>query len=264
MGDQTTLAARQEFTVTEIDRMGSAIVASGLFGITKKEHVIALMLVAQAQGRHPASVAEEYDIIQNRPALRSRAALARYQIAGGRIEWMERTNEKVSAKFYHPQGGELIVSWDIARSEAMGLAGKDNWKRQPMIMLSWRVVAEGIRMTYPACLSGQYLVEEVQDFGPRERDITPDEPTIMEPQAKAEPDPPPVNDGPDPVPAPAPDSEKISQAQIKLFFARARATGFSDDEIKIAVLARSYDHTADILKRDFDDLLKWASGPRGK
>ena len=96
----------------------------------------------------------------------------------------------------------------------------------------------------------------------------PAQPAIMEPQAKAEPepepDPPPVNDGPDPVPAPAPDSAKISQAQVKLFFARARSSGFSDDEIKVAVLARGYDHTADILKGDFDDLLKWASGPRGK
>jgi hypothetical protein len=93
-----------------------------------------------------------------------------------------------------------------------------------------------------------------------------EKPAIMEPQAKAEPepDPPPVNDGPDPVPAPAPDSEKISQQQVKLFFARARSSGFSDDEIKVAVLARGYDHTADILKGDFDDLLKWASGPRGK
>jgi hypothetical protein len=246
------LAVRQEFTITDIDRMGAAIAASGLFGITKKEQAIALMLVAQSQGRHPASVAEEYDIIQNRPALRSRAALARYQIAGGRIEWLDRTAEKVSARFSHPSGGELVVTWDIARARAMGLDAKDNWKKQPMVMLSWRVVAEGIRMTYPACLSGEYIAEEVEDLEPR--NVTPERPALMEPQPK----PAPMADvEPEPT-APNTESKKISEAQRRLLFTRAKGTGHSEEDIKFHVLAAGFEHTADITVAAFDKLLAWA------
>jgi hypothetical protein len=36
-------------------------------------------------------------------------------------------------------------------------------------MLSARVVAEGVRACYPACLNGVYLAEEVQDFDSKPR-----------------------------------------------------------------------------------------------
>ena len=150
----------------DVQRMGLAVAKSGLFGMKTPEQAIALMLVAQAQGRHPATVAMEYDIISNRPAIKSQAALMRFQEAGGKIEWGTRTDAEVSAKFSHPQGGTLTVKWDMERAKKMGLAGKDNWQKQPMIMLQWRVVAEGVRACYPACLGGSYLVEEVQDFDP--------------------------------------------------------------------------------------------------
>jgi len=149
---------------TDIEKMAGAISKSQLFGMKKPEEAIALMLLAQAQGRHPATVAMEYDIIQNRPALKSQAALMRFQEAGGKIEYITRTDAEVSARFSHPQGGTLTVTWNMNRARMMGLDTKDNWKKQPMIMLQWRVVAEGVRACYPACLGGSYLVEEVQDF----------------------------------------------------------------------------------------------------
>jgi hypothetical protein len=53
------------------------------------------------------------------------------------------------------------VSWDMARATAMGLSGKDNWKKQPMVMLQWRCVAEGVRICFPSCLGGIYIDDEV-------------------------------------------------------------------------------------------------------
>jgi hypothetical protein len=249
MSNNDQLAVR--YTMDEVERMGEALARSGLFGFKRPEEAVALMLVAQSQGRHPASVAEEYDIIQGRPALRSRAALARYQVAGGRIEWLERTDTRVSARFSHPQGGELTVTWNWKRAEDMGLATKDNWKKQPLVMLSWRVVAEGIRATYPACLSGEYIAEEVEDLDPRtERNITPDKPPIVAP-VEVEP------------PAPPADN-KISDAQRKRFYAIAKTTGFSDDEIKAKCLAAGFEHSADITRDKYEELCAWAKGPVAK
>jgi len=155
-----------QHSIADLEKMAIAIASSGLFGMKKKEEAMALMLIAQAEGRHPATVALDYDIIQGRPALKSQTALRRFIESGGRVEWILRTDAAVSAKFTHPANGEIQVLWNMDRAKAMGLDGRDNWKKQPMVMLTWRCVAEGVRLCNPACLSGHYLVEEVQDFDP--------------------------------------------------------------------------------------------------
>lgn len=158
----------------DLQSMANVMARTKMFGKTPDE-LLSLMLLAQAEGIHPVRAATEYDVIQGRPALKSQAALARFQEAGGRIEWVERSDTRAEAVFSHPQSSDVRVVWDMAKAARMGYANKDNWKKQPGIMLQWRVVAEGIRICYPACLNRQYLVEEVQDFdAPREpRNVTP-------------------------------------------------------------------------------------------
>lgn len=156
-------------SVQDITAMAQAITKSGLFGIKTPDQAVALMLVAQSEGRHPASVASEFDIIQGRPALKSQAALARFQAAGGKIQWGERTDTRVVLKGSHPSGGELTMEWTIEMAEKAGLTGKQTWKQWPRQMLSARAQAELVRALYPACLNGVYLVEEVQDFDTKPR-----------------------------------------------------------------------------------------------
>ncbi len=150
---------------SDMKEMATVLGKSGMFGKTP-EQLLALMLIAQSEGIHPARAAQEYDVIQGRPALKGVSALARFQDAGGRVDWKERTDDKCEAVFSHPQSGSVTIAWDMAKAARMGLATKDNWKKQPGIMLQWRVVAEGVRVCYPACLNRMYLVEEVQDFDP--------------------------------------------------------------------------------------------------
>jgi hypothetical protein len=90
--------------------------------------------------------------------------LARFQQSGGRVEWHDHTNEKVSATFTHPAGGSLRIDWDMARAKAAGLGGKDNWRSYPRQMLRARVISEGVRATFPAVLNGMYTPEEVGEF----------------------------------------------------------------------------------------------------
>jgi len=158
--------AIQTLPVSELEAMANHIVKSGLFGMRKVEEAVALMLVAAAEGRHPGTVAAEYHIIQGRPALKADAILARFQSAGGKVEWSEYTDECVSGIFSHPAGGSLKVDWDMNRAKAAGLGGKDNWKKYPRQMLRARVISDGVRGVYPAVLGGFYTPEEVQDFAP--------------------------------------------------------------------------------------------------
>ena len=90
--------------------------------------------------------------------------LARFQQAGGSVNWKEYTNDKVTGLFSHPSGGSLEVSWSLAQAKAIGIANKDNWKNYPRAMLRARVISEGIRSVYPGCVVGVYTPEEVQDF----------------------------------------------------------------------------------------------------
>jgi hypothetical protein len=164
-------------SVSEVERMAVAVAKSGLFGVSTPDQALALMLVAQSEGRHPASCAKEYHIIKGRPALKADAMLARFQQAGGKVEWVERTNDKVSATFTHEQGGSLNITWTLEDGKRAGLTNNDNWKKYPRQMLSARVISEGVRAVYPSIVSGLYTPEEVSDFAPEE----PKKPSISKP-----------------------------------------------------------------------------------
>jgi len=150
----------------DIEKMASAITASKLFGVKTQNEAIALMLIAQAEGMHPATAARDYHVIQNRPALKADAMLARFQQAGGSVQWKVYTDEQVTGVFTHPAGGTLEVSWTIAQAKSIGIANKDNWRNYPRAMLRARCVSEGIRSVYPGCVVGVYTPEEVEDFKP--------------------------------------------------------------------------------------------------
>ena len=154
--------------VNDMSIMADSIVKSNFYGFKTKEQVMAVMLVAQAEGKHPATVVQEYDIIQGRPALKSQAMLARFQLAGGKVEWHEVSKSKCSGTFSHPAGGSLKVEWTIEMARAAGLVRDGSgWSKYPEDMLRSRVVSRAVRSVYPACILGHYAVEEVQDFEPR-------------------------------------------------------------------------------------------------
>jgi hypothetical protein len=137
-----------------------------MFGFKNTQEAMAIMLLCQAENLHPAVAMRDFHVIQGRPALKADAMLARFQQAGGKVEWKEYTDEKVTGVFSHPQGGTLELSWTLAKAKAIGIANKDNWKNYPRAMLRARVVSEGIRSVYPGCVVGVYTPEEVQDFTP--------------------------------------------------------------------------------------------------
>ena len=157
--------------------MADSIAKSGLFGMKNVNEVLALMLVAQAEGLHPATAARDYHIIQGRPALKADAMLARFQQAGGKVDWTSYTDALVSGQFTHPNGGSLTVTWSIEQAQKAGLIKPGGgWTKYPRAMLRSRVVSEGIRSVYPGCVVGTYTPEEVEDFDDKPvkmKDVTP-------------------------------------------------------------------------------------------
>jgi hypothetical protein len=163
--------------INDMERMAVAVAKSGLFGMKTPEQAMSLMLIAQAEGVHPARAIQEYHIIQGRPALRADAMLARFQAAGGRVEWTCYTDARVCGKFSHPQGGTVEIDWTQERAKAAGLLSRENWKSYPRQMLRSRVISEGVRTVYPGSSAGIYTAEEVQDMV----DVTPAPAPVVEP-----------------------------------------------------------------------------------
>ncbi len=157
--------------------MAESIAKSNLFGMKNVNEVLALMLVAQAEGLHPATAARDYHIIQGRPALKADAMLARFQQAGGKVDWTDYSDTVVTGIFTHPNGGSLTVTWSIDQATKAGLNKPGSgWAKYPRAMLRSRVVSEGIRSVYPGCVIGTYTPEEVADFDDKPvkmKDVTP-------------------------------------------------------------------------------------------
>lgn len=148
----------------DIERLASYIAKSKLFGMQTPEQAVALMMIAQAEGRHPALAARDYHIIQNRPSKKAEAMLRDFLMSGGKVEWHVLTDTRAEATFAHPQGGTVKIDWDMDRAKAAGVLNNQTWRTYPRAMLRSRVVAEGVRTVWPLATSGMYVPEEVQDM----------------------------------------------------------------------------------------------------
>jgi len=163
MNDEVTAivpVARTALSFDEIVRLGSFIAKSGLFGMRTPEQAIALMMIAHAEGRHPALAARDYDIIQGRPTKKAEAMLRDFLDAGGRVQWHALSDQVADATFSHPQGGAARISWDMARAQKASLKNKDMYSKFPRQMLRSRCVSEGVRTIWPTATGGLYVPEE--------------------------------------------------------------------------------------------------------
>lgn len=153
-----------DYSLHDMDRMATAMAGSGFFGFKTPDQALAIMLIAQANGQHPATAAQDYDVIQGKPAKKPQAMLRDFIASGGRVEWHQSDDSTADATFSHPAGGSIRVKWDMNRANKMGFGGKDNYKRQPGVMFRWRCVSEGVRIVFPGATGGLYTPEEVADF----------------------------------------------------------------------------------------------------
>ena len=187
----------------QVGMMAKAVADSGLFGIKNEAAAFALMCVAQADGIPPIKAAVQYHVIDGKPALKSEAMLARFQAAGGKIRWKERTSARCTLWLSHPQAGELEVTWDMERAKAAGLAGKSQWRAYPAQMMAARCISEGVRALFPASLGCFYTPEEVRDM------------SVSAPVAPEAPEPRPERPQPQPAPKANPEAPKAARKAVE-------------------------------------------------
>lgn len=146
------------------ERMAHSLVKSRMFGIESVDQAMALMSIAQAEGRHPAIIARDFHIIKGRPSKKAEAMMRDFMESGGRVEWHALDDSIADATFSHPTGGKVRISWDLKRAAQAGLTANETWKKYPRAMLRSRTVSEGVRTVCPLATSGVYTPEEVRDM----------------------------------------------------------------------------------------------------
>lgn len=131
-----------------------------------------------------------------------------------------------------------------------------NWRTMPATMIRKVALVQSLREAFPDEFGGMYSPEEmpvdasalpVYEAGRPPVIVNPEagngnaRQAVSAPQKKGEGDP-----------------NKISEAQKKRFYAIAKGTGYSDDEIKAHLATLGIEHTADILKSQYEELCAWA------
>ena len=142
--------------------LGTLIAKSGIGGFKSPEQAAAALLIAANEGI--AAALNEYHCINGRLGLKSECVLARFQKAGGSVEYVTRTDDEVSVVAKHPNSKAVAITWTMARARKAGLTSNSTWQKHPAAMLSARAITEAVRACYPACLSGVPEENEVQEI----------------------------------------------------------------------------------------------------
>jgi hypothetical protein len=163
--------------ISSLERLAAIIAKSGMGGFKTPEQATVALLLALAEGIPLGRVIHEYHVINGRLSLRSECMLARFQRAGGTVEYLVHNDTEVSLTASHPKGNTLTVVWTIERARKAGLTANTTWAKHPAAMLTARAVAEAVRAVYPACLSGIIAEEEAEEIAGIESAPLPTPPT---------------------------------------------------------------------------------------
>lgn len=148
----------------------SKVVPATLQG--KPEDIFAVLAMGSELGLQPMLSLNAINVIQGKPTLSPQLMMAMIRgklpdpVINIKQDDESRSVTVMTARSFKEYEAGLYyeTTWDMARAETMGLALKDNYKKQAKIMLTWRAVAEACRMTFPDIIMGLYVPEEFQDF----------------------------------------------------------------------------------------------------
>lgn len=219
----------------------------------KPADILLAVGLGQAMGLSPAESLYRIDVIQGKPTAAAELIAANVRKAGHTLRVrVDEANVAATATIIRADdpGYEHTVTRDAAWASKMGLATKDNYKKQPATMLQWRAITAVARMACPEALYGvAYTSDEMGDAGPVARPTAPVSASDFAQSPPAEPveyveaDPEP--DAPEPKPM-----TKRTQGQLFALFGQK---GIAEDQQLAGINYRvggTYTSRADVTEDD--------------
>lgn len=125
----------------------------------------AAILRGHEMGLTPVTALSAFDVIQGQPAPKAMTLRALVQAHGHDLEIVESSNDRAVAR-YRRKGRDEWQTCEFTSDDAhaLGLLGKDNWKRQKRTMLEARVTSKAARLVASDVILGiGYSAEELRD-----------------------------------------------------------------------------------------------------
>lgn len=160
------LAIIQPTEYDTLSKLAKVAAASGYAGKNEMQ-VLFVMLKGIELGISPMQALDGIQVIQNKTTVSPQLMLALINRSGEledmTIDDPDTIRAKNACKVMMKRKGRSphIETFSMEDAKAMGLAGKDNWKKQPTVMLKWRAVAACARIAFPDIIQGVYSPEEM-------------------------------------------------------------------------------------------------------
>lgn len=171
MENQISIFDKVADPIVAIERMGTWLAMSGMFGCTKPEQGMVIAMHCMTMRISPVELMRTYHIIEGKLSMKSDAMLAGFQTAGGTVKWIQY-DDKASIADFTFQGTTNQISFTLEDAKKAGLyPGKpdkngnpSNWSKRPDAMLRARLISKAVRMIAPTVNAGIYTPEEVAEF----------------------------------------------------------------------------------------------------
>lgn len=147
----------------ELQVISKAIYESGFYGFKNQNQAFTALIASQDMGMNATRFCQDYHIINNRPSKKTETAFRDFKKAGGRVKWIETTEQIAKAELIAPDNDSIIMEYTIKQAEKAGLI-KENWLKNPADMLRSRVLSKGIKAIYPQAYDGFLSEDEAIDF----------------------------------------------------------------------------------------------------
>lgn len=207
MADTKLAAAPTPAALTMADQWNFAnTVAQGTLLPTPYRNSPANVLIAvglgTSMGLSPAESLYRINVIQGKPTASAELIAAQVRKAGHKLRIAkDEAAQSVTATVVRCDDPDypISVTRDRRWAEAMDLASKDNYVKQPMTMLTWRAITAAAREACPEALYGvAYTPDEMHDMDPAHREAA----AVAVVDATPAPEPQAATPGPQPAPQP--------------------------------------------------------------
>lgn len=160
----TEIVADSQGSWAVMKQQADVLIKSGFLpqSLNTPEKVLAVILTGKELGIGAMESIRGISVIQGKPTVSPQLMLAlafrtkevvKYEVTSSKDKATCVIQRKNSEPF------TSVFSMEDARK--MNLADKDNWKKQPEVMMRWRAISQAMRVVFPDAISGLYLFDEL-------------------------------------------------------------------------------------------------------
>lgn len=174
----TQVAPKQElgFELTSVNqayRLANNLSKSGLIPTAlrgKPDDILVVLMSGRELGMPPMQSLRHLYVIEGRISMSAPMMLGRV-LKSGKCDYFTcvKSDGKAASFKTRRKGSvdEVPLTFTFEDAQALNLAGRDNWKKQPAVMLRWRAVTALCRLVYPDIVEGIYSEDEAEDIRSR-------------------------------------------------------------------------------------------------